>query len=79
MTLFPVLSAHIFISVSHAQLHSSKVPLVYPRISLFTLSLSTRYVQDTTPEGALSSCGCSLALTPTTSIDILHGAGATKS
>ena len=31
------------------------------------------------PEGVLSSCGCSLTLTFTTSISICHGAGATKS
>ena len=36
-------------------------------------------VQDTTPEGILSSCGCFLTLTLTTSIGIWHSAGATKS
>ena len=36
-------------------------------------------VQDTSPEGMLSSCGCSLTLTLTTSTGIWHDAGATKS
>ena len=36
-------------------------------------------IQDTNPEGILSSCGCSLTLTLTTSIGIWHDAGATKS
>ena len=36
-------------------------------------------VHETTPEGILSSCGCSLTLTLTTSIGIWHAAGATKS
>ena len=35
-------------------------------------------VQDTTREGVLSQCWCSLILTLTTSIGIWHGAGATK-
>ena len=33
---------------------------------------------DTTPEGILSSCGCSLTLTISASIGIWHSAGATK-
>ena len=35
-------------------------------------------VQNTTPEGVHSSCGCSLTLTLTTVIGIWHSAGATK-
>ena len=35
-------------------------------------------VQDTTPEGVLSQCWCSLTLTLTTSIGIWDGAGVTK-
>ena len=45
---------------------------------LHSLSLFTRSVQETTPEGVLSSCWCSLILTLTTSIGIWHGAGVTK-
>ena len=83
--LFPVLSAHLFISVSHAQLHSSigsTAPVGRPSASLeflHSLSFSTRSVQDTIPESVLSSCGCFLTLTLTTSIGIWHSAGATKS
>ena len=44
-----------------------------------TLYLSPVAVQDTTPEGVLSLCWCSLTLTLTTSIGIWHSAGATKS
>ena len=53
-------------------LHSLTLPHYVFRISL-------RSVQDTTPEGVLSSCGCPLTLTLNTSIGIWHGAGATKS
>ena len=56
---------HLLISVSHAQLHGSKVPLFFttpfgrPSASLeFLHSLFKRSVQDTTPEGVLSSCWC---------------------
>ena len=35
-------------------------------------------VHDTTPEGILSSCGCTFTRTLTTSIDIWDGAGATR-
>ena len=45
----------------------------------FPQSLFTSSIQDTTPCGVLSSCGCSLSLTLTTSIGIWDGAGATKS
>ena len=48
-----------------------------PRLTSFTLS--TRSVQDKTPEGVLSQCWCSLTLTHTTSMGIWHGADATKS
>ena len=51
--------------------------LVYSSLHLFiSVYLS---VQDTTPEGILSSCGCSLTLTLTTSIGVLQDAGDTKS
>ena len=46
---------------------------------LHSISLSTRSVQDTTPEGVLSLCWCYLTLTLATSMGILDGAGATKS
>ena len=45
----------------------------------YTFRISLRSVQDTTPEGVLSSCGRPLTLTLNTSIGIWHGAGATKS
>ena len=58
ITLFPVLSAPLFISISHAQVHSYKValgvtaPFGRPSASLeflYSLSFSTRSVQNTTP------------------------------
>ena len=75
-SLFP----QIFISVSRTQLHGSEscaIPKFHlfhctlwsafglRRISSFALSRSTRSVQDTTPEGVLSWCWCSLTLTHT--------------
>ena len=45
---------------------------------LHSLSLSMRSVQDTTPEGVLSSCGYSLTLTLTTSVGTWYGAGVMK-
>ena len=44
----------------------------------FPHSLFTSSIKDTTPCGVLSSCGCSLSLTLTTSIGIWHSAGVTK-
>ena len=58
------------------------VPLRPPSnffIHSLALSLSTRSVQDTTPECVLSLCWCSLVLAPTTSKGIWHSAGATIS
>jgi hypothetical protein len=52
----------LLISSSLSLMHSSKVPLGFTAASLkflHLLSLSTRSVQGTTPEGVLSSCGCS--------------------
>ena len=46
-------------------------------LCLLCLCLSST-VQDTTAGGVLSSCGCSLTLTLTTSMGIWDGAGATK-
>ena len=71
--LFSVLSIHLFVFVSWVHsVNLSTVPL-----SLFhSPSLG---LQDTTAEGVLSSCGCSLTLTLTTSIDIWRSAGATRS
>ena len=65
-------------SVSHTHFHISKFPL-RPPSNFFIHSLSTRSVQDTTPEVILSSCGCSLTLTLTASMDIWYDAGAMNS
>ena len=53
ITLFPVLSAHLFISVSHAQLHSSKVPL-RPPLNFFIHSLFLPVLPKTLLEKAFS-------------------------
>ena len=45
----------------------------------YACCISLRSSQDTTSEGVLSKCWCSLIQTLTTSIGIRHGAGATKS
>ena len=50
-----------------------------PPSNFFIHSLSTRSVQDPTTSGVLSLCWCSLTVTLATSMDILDGAGATKS
>ena len=50
--------------------HDFTAPFGRPSASLeflHSLSLSTRSVQNTIPEGVLSSCGCALTLTLTTS------------
>ena len=62
-----------FASFSHSFSFILSFRLTMPAVSL------PAAVQNTTPEGVLSLCGCSLAVTLTTSIGIWHGAGATKS
>ena len=59
LMLFAALWIHLLISVSRVE--SSTMQAV---------SLSSVAVQDTTAEGVLSSCGCSLTLTLTSSIGI---------
>ena len=86
-----VLSVHLWISVPLPRLLSfvgSTAPFGRPSASLefFHSLILPHYhsaslpaaVQNTTPEGVLSSCGCSLTLTLTTSTGICHDAGVTK-
>ena len=59
--------------------HGYIAPFSRPSASFeFSSILSTRSIQDTTPEGVPAKCGCSLTLTLTTSIGIWHSAGVTK-
>ena len=59
--VFVCSSLHLCLSCSVAKFHLVPLrPLVglRPPSNFFIHSLSTRSVQDTTPEGVLSSCGC---------------------
>ena len=79
----------LFICVSLSFFYRYTVPLRRPSASLdflhsltppdYTFRISLCSVQDTTPNGVLSQCGCCLTLTLITSIGIWQGAGATKS
>ena len=91
-TLNTGLSVHLCISVSLPRLLSClgfTASCGRPSASLkflhslipphYTYYISLRSIQNTTPEGVLSLCWCSLTLTLTTAKGILDGAGVTKS